>query len=101
MQLSNKFKLNSLLLDSWLPIYLKLRNFPVIVNFFRSICSVLNNYPFLEGNGLKTELIVLYEREELQAVLGAITFLTLVPQDKSRCTFQEIDKNIRDYSGLL
>lgn len=40
-----------------------------------------NNDPFSEKNRLKTELMILYEREKLQVASGAISFLALASQD--------------------
>lgn len=49
-------------------------------------------YPFLEKNRLKTELQVLYEREESRAISEAIPLLSLVSQEYMRNSFPETIK---------
>lgn len=59
------------------------------------LCEVVNVYPFLEKSRLRTELQVLYEREELQRVSGAVSLLSLLIQEEMRDTFQETLKLLK------
>lgn len=63
------------------------KNFPE-----KLLSDTVTVYPFLEKNRLRTELQVLYEREELQIICEAVPLLSLVSQEDMRYTFQETIK---------
>lgn len=52
-------------------------------------------YPFLNVSSLKTELQVLYERDELTELSGAAPFLSLILSDGLDSTFPEITKLLK------
>lgn len=52
-------------------------------------------YPFLERSKLKTELQVLYDREELRDISGAVSLLSLLLQDGICDTFHETLKLLK------
>lgn len=72
-------------------------NFPEYRDRFpdKFLCEVVDVYPFLEKSRLKTELQVLYEREELRSVSGAVSLLSLVTQEEMCDTFQETLKLLK------